>query len=325
VSFVAVPRVVLEPTAQTFVDSLSGPPLSTLSPADARAVLDGLQAGDKTMVTAEVEPHMIPGGPSGEISITVVRPVECAGRLPVVVYLHGGGWVLGNFATHERLMRELAVRTRAAMVFVHYSRSPEVRYPTAIEEAYAATKWVAERGVELGLNGRRLAIAGDSAGGNMTAVVTLLAKERGGPRICFQALFYPVTDAGMDTDSYKEFAEGPWLTRASMEWFWDAYCPDMTQRCEPTLSPLRASLEQLSGLPPALVITAEADVLRDEGEAYARKLRQAGVDLTAVRYAGIIHDFMMLNALADTNAARSAVDEAAQALKTVLYRETFEP
>ena len=225
-----------------------------------------------------------------------------------------------DFATHERLMRELSIRTRAAVVVVNYSRSPEARYPTASEEAYAATKWAAERGVELGLNGRRLAIAGDSAGGNLTAVVTLLAKARGGPRIAYQALFYPVTDAGMDTESYREFAEGPWLTRASMEWFWDAYCPDATQRCEPTLSPLRASLGQLSGLPPALVITAEADVLRDEGEAYARKLRQAGVDVTAVRYQGICHDFMMLNALAETNAARNAVCQAAQALKTVLYR-----
>ena len=319
-SFVAVPRVVLEPIAQSFVNSLSAPPLSALSPAEARAVLDGLQAGDKTMVAAEVEPHTIPGGPGGEISITVVRPVECTGRPPVVVYLHGGGWVLGSFATHERLMRELSIRTGAAVVFVNYSRSPEAQYPTAIEEAYAATRWVAERGVELGLNGRKLAIAGDSAGGNMSAVVTLLAKERGGPRIAFQALFYPVTDAGMDTESYQEFAGGPWLTRASMEWFWDAYCPDTTQRREPTLSPLRASLEQLSGLPPALVITAEADVVRDEGEAYARKLRLAGVDVTAVRYEGIIHDFMMLNALAETNAARHAVAQAAQALKTVLYR-----
>ena len=239
VSFVAVPRVVLEPIAQAFVDALSGPPLATLSPAEARAVLDSLQAGDKTMVAAEVEPHVIPGGPGGEIPITVVRPVECTGRLPVIVYLHGGGWVLGNFATHERLVRELSIRTGAAVVFVNYSRSPEVHYPTAIEEAYAATRWVAERGVELGLNGRKLAIAGDSAGGSIAAVVTLLAKERSGPRIAFQALFYPVTDAAMDTDSYQEFGNGPWLTRASMKWFWDAYCPDMTPRSEPTLSPLR--------------------------------------------------------------------------------------
>lgn len=319
-SFVAVPRVVLEPIAQTFVNSLSGPPHSTLSPAEARAVLDGLQAGDKSMVTAEVEPHTIPGGPGGEIAITVVRPVECIGRPPVVAYFHGGGWVLGSFATHERLIRELSIRTGAAVVFVSYSHSPEAQYPTAIEEAYAATRWVAERGVELGLNGRKLAIAGDSAGGNLTAVVALLARERGSPRISYQALFYPVTDAGMDTDSYREFAEGPWLTRASKEWFWDAYCPDASQRREPTLSPLRASLDQLSGLPPALVITAEADVVRDEGEAYARKLRQAGVDVTAVRYGGICHDFMMLNALAETNAARNAVAQAAQALKTVLSR-----
>ncbi|MCC6792115.1 MAG: alpha/beta hydrolase [Thermomicrobiales bacterium] len=319
----AIPAVALEPAARAFADSLAatgGPPLDTLSPADARAVLDRVQAGAVSLPPAVVEPHMIPGGPDGEISITVVRPAETNGSLPAIVYTHGGGWVLGNFATHERLVRDLARQSGAAFVFVNYTPSPEARYPVAIEQVYGTVKWVAERGAELGLDGKRLAIAGDSVGGNMTAAVALLAKERGGPAIRYQALLYPVTNAAFDTGSYEAFADGPWLTRRAMQWFWDAYAPDADRRLEPTASPLLASPDRLRGLPPALVITDEVDVLRDEGEAYGRKLRAAGVDVTAVRYEGVIHDFMMLNALAETNATRTAVTQTAQALKSALSR-----
>jgi acetyl esterase len=316
-----LPSVVLEPAAQALADALAatgGPPLYTLSPQAARSVLDQAQAGDVAMAPAEIEPHTIPGGPAGEISITVVRPVDHNGSLPAVVYTHGGGWILGNFATHERLVRDLAAQSGAAFIFVNYIPSPEAHYPVAIEQVYGTLAWVAERGVELGLDGRRLAVAGDSVGGNMTAAATLLAKERGRPAIHYQALLYPVTNAAFDTASYEEFSEGPWLTRKAMQWFWDAYAPDEARRMEPTASPLQASLEQLRGLPPALVITDEADVLRDEGEAYARKLREAGVDVTAVRYEGVFHDFMMLNALSKTNAARQAISQTAHALKTAL-------
>jgi acetyl esterase len=318
-----LPSVVLEPAAQALADALAaggGPPLYTLTPDDARAVLDKAQSGDVAMPPAEVEQHTIPGGPDGRVSVTVVRPVGANGSLPAVVYTHGGGWVLGSFATHERLVRDLTAQTGAAFVFVNYPRSPEARYPVAIEQSYATLSWVAERGGELGLDGSRLAVAGESVGGNMTAAVTLLAKERGGPAIRYQALLYPVTDAAFDTDTYGQFAEGPWLTREAMKWFWDAYLPDASQRSEPTASPLRATLEQLRGLPPALVITDEADVLRDEGEAYGRKLRQAGVDVTAVRYEGVCHDFMMLNALAETNANRDATAQTARALTAALSR-----
>lgn len=317
-----VPDLVLEPAAQALADALAtagGPPLYTLSPEDARAVLDGAQAGEVVMPPAVVEPHTIPGGPGGEISITVVRPVDSNGSLPAVVYTHGGGWVLGNFATHERLVRDLTAQSGGAFVFVNYSPSPEARYPVAIEQVYATVQWVARHGAELGLDGKRLAVAGDSVGGNMTAAVTLLAKERGGAPIRHQVLLYPVTDAAFDTSTYDQFAEGPWLTRKAMQWFWDAYAPDPTVRFEPTASPLRATVAQLRGLPPALVITDEADVLRGEGEAYGRKLRQAGVDVTAVRYEGVFHDFMMLNALATTNATRAATTQAAQALKAALF------
>ncbi len=315
------PPVVLEPSAQAFVDTLTdnpGPPLYTLTPDEARAVLDNIQAGSIWMPDAEVEQHTIPGGPTDTISIMLVRPTDHNGKLPVVVYTHGGGWVLGNFGTHERLVRDLAHQTKCAIVFIEYPRSPEAQYPVAIEQIYATIDWVAQHGAELGLDQKRIAVAGDSVGGNMTTAATLLAKERGGPEIRFQALLYPVTDASFETVSYRAFAEGPWLTRQSMQWFWNAYLPDVAQRSIPTASPLRATLSQLSGLPPALVITDEADVLRDEGEAYARKLRQAGVDVTAVRYEGVFHDFMMLNALASTNATRSAIAQTAHALRSAL-------
>jgi acetyl esterase len=316
-----VPTVVLEPDAQAWTDALvasDGPPLYTLSPVAARAVLDGAQSGNIAMAPAEIEEHTIPGGPDGTISLTVVKPVGRNGSLPVVVYTHGGGWVLGNFATHERLVRDLTEQTGAAFVFVNYLRSPEARYPVAIEQVYATVQWVARHGSELGLDGRRLAVAGDSVGGNMTAAVTLMAKQRGGPEIRYQALLYPVTNAAFDTGSYEHFAEEPSLTRAAMQWFWDAYLPDVSKRSEPTASPLQATPEQLRGLPPALVITDEVDVLRDEGEAYGRKLRQAGVDVTTVRYQGVFHDFMMLNALAKTNATRDATAQTARALRAAL-------
>jgi acetyl esterase len=318
-----IPAVVLEPAAQAMADALAandGPPLYALSPKDARAVLDQAQSGDIAMAPASIEHRTIPGGPSGQVEITIVRPEGAMETLPVVIYIHGGGWVLGNFGTHQRLVRDLASQTGAAFVFVNYTPSPDAHYPVAIEEAYAAAKWVAEHGGEIGVDGTRMAVAGDSVGGNMTAALTLVAKERGGPVFRYQALFYPVTNAAFDTESYEQFADGPWLTRKAMQWFWDAYAPDITRRTEPTASPLLASMEQLAGLPPALVITDEADVLRDEGEAYSRKLRQAGVDVTSVRYEGVFHDFMMLNALAETNATRTATAEAAQALKAALSR-----
>jgi len=234
------------------------------------------------------------------------------------MYFHGGGWVLGDRDTHDRLTREIAVGANAAVVFVDYDRSPEARYPVAIEQAYAATQYVADNGGSLRLDPLRLAVAGDSVGGNMAAAVTLMAKERQGPKIAFQVLLYPVTSADFDTPSYTQFAEGPWLTKRAMEWFWEAYLPDPATRKEPTATPLNASLDQLESLPEALVIVDENDVLRDEGEAYARQLSDAGVRVTSVRYNGTIHDFVMLNALADTPATRGAIAQAVSALRGAL-------
>lgn len=265
-----------------------------------------------------VEDTTIPGGPSGTVSVRILRPKGATGKLPVLVYLHGAGWVFGNNHTHDRLIRELAAGTGAAVVFPNYSLSPEARYPVAIEENYAVAKWVAEHGAEKNLDGTRLAVGGDSVGGNMAAALTLMAKERKGPALAAQLLFYPVTDASFDTASYRQFATGYFLRRDAMQWFWNQYTTNPKERAQITASPLRATLEQLKGLPQALVITGEADVLRDEGEAYANKLRTAGVPVTAVRYQGITHDFVMLNALRSTHAAQAAITQAIGFVKEAL-------
>jgi acetyl esterase len=263
----------------------------------------------------------VPGGPSGEVSITVYRPAGAVGTLPVILYTHGAGWVFGDVHTHDRLVRELTTRAEAATVFVSYSLSPEAKYPTAIEQLYAVLEWIAADGAAHDLDPDRIAVAGDSVGGNMTAALTILSKQRGGPRIAGQLLYYPVTDASFDTGSYHQFATGYWLRRDAMQWFWDQYTTDPAQRAEITASPLRASLSELSGLPRALVINGEADVLRDEGEAYAAKLRAAGVPVTSVQYNGTIHDFVMLNALRDSNTAKAATAQGGEFLRAVLWDE----
>jgi acetyl esterase/lipase len=249
------------------------------------------------------------------VSVSIFRPTDVVGPLPVIIYIHGAGWVFGNDHTHGRLARELAKGVGAAVVFPNYTLSPEARFPTAIEENYAVAQWVMTHGAENGLDPSRLAVAGDSVGGNMAASLTLTAKQRGDVRLAGQVLFYPVTDASFDTDSYHEFATGYFLHREGMKWFWDQYTTDPAERALPTASPLRATSDQLAGLPQALVITGEADVLRDEGEAYARKLARADVPVTATRYSGTIHDFVMLDALAGTPAAQGAVSQAARFLR----------
>ncbi len=314
---------VLEPATQKFIDALTaagGPPLYTLTPTAAREVLAGAQRQPVRKLPASIEDTTFPVGPTGSVRIRIVRPEGAKETLPVVMHFHGGGWILGDKETHDRMTREIAVGANAAVVFVDYDRSPEARYPTAIEQAYAATQYVIEHGAELGVDPSRLALLGDSVGGNMTAAVTLLAKKRGGPKIAFQVLLYPVTDANFETGSYITFAEGPWLTRPAMQWFWDAYLPDVDERRQPTATPLNASLAELKGLPEALIMVDENDVLRDEGEAYARKLSQAGVRVTSVRYNGTIHDFVLLNAIADTPAVRGAIHQANTALRAVLHK-----
>ncbi|TQE35905.1 alpha/beta hydrolase [Streptomyces ipomoeae] len=315
-------RPVLEPAAQSFVEATANPPyLFDLGPVEGRKTVDEVQAGAIAKPGVDEEWITVSGGPTGQVRARVVRPAGATGTLPVIIYIHGAGWVFGNAHTHDRLVRELAVGTGAAVVFPEYDLSPEARYPVAIEQNYAVARWIVTDGATKGLDATRIAVAGDSVGGNMSAALTLMAKERGDVPLVQQVLFYPVTDAAFDTPSYHQFAEGYFLRRDAMQWFWDQYTTDEKQRAEITASPLRAPVEQLRDLPPALVITAEADVLRDEGEAYANKLRQAGVPVTSVRYQGIIHDFVMLNALRETHAAEAAINQAIATLRTALHAD----
>lgn len=310
----------LEPAAKEFAAATAKPPfLFELGPEKGRATVDEVQSAPIDKPEADIQDITVSTGATGDVPVRIVRPKGAAGSLPAILYIHGAGWVFGNAHTHDRLIRVLAARANAAVVFPSYTLSPEAKYPTAIHQCHAVAKWIAAEGAKHGLDASRLAIAGDSVGGNMTAAVTLLAKESGGPAFAHQVLFYPVTDASFDTESYRQFATGYFLSRDAMKWFWDQYTNDSDQRAEITASPLRASHEQLSGLPPALVITGEADVLRDEGEAYANKLRDAGVPVTAVRFQGIIHDFVMLHALAHTHAAEGAILLATETLKRALH------
>ena len=311
-------RVVLEPSAQAVADATSKPPfIYELAPAAARRVLEDLQAAPAGLLPIDEEWITVHGAVRAA-RVRIVRPAGASGTLPVVVYLHGGGWILGNAATHDRLVRELAIGARAALLFVEYTNSPEAQYPVAIEQAYATAQWVVREGAAHGLDGARMAVAGDSAGGTMAAALSLMAKERGDVSFVQTSLYYPATDAAMDTDSYDEFAVGYHLTRQAMEWFWDAYLPDVARRAAITASPNQATIEQLAGLPPTLVLVDEADVLRDEGEAYAAKLRLAGVPVTTVRYDGVLHDFMMLNAMSEARATRAAIAQATSFLREAL-------
>ncbi|MCD5996754.1 alpha/beta hydrolase [Pseudomonas sp. CDFA 602] len=311
----------VEHNTQAFLEALAaggGKPLEQLSPKDARAVLTGAQASVKVDLSGvEVSERTIEvnGQP---VMLKIVRPAKVKGELPVFMFFHGGGWVLGDFATHQRLIRDLVVGSGAVAVYVDYTPSPEAQYPTAINQAYAATRWVAEHGKQIGVDGKRLAVAGNSVGGNMAAVVALMAKEQKTPALRFQLLLWPVTDASFEDGSYQQFAEGHFLTKNMMQWFWDNYTTDATQRAQIHASPLRATPEQLRDLPAALVQTAEFDVLRDEGEGYARKLDAAGVPVTAVRYNGMIHDFGLLNPLNQIPEVRAAMRQAAGELKAHL-------
>ncbi|MCC8450338.1 alpha/beta hydrolase [Streptomyces rochei] len=311
---------VLEPAATAFAEATADPPyLFELPPAEGRRAVDKVQNSKIAKPVIDEEWITVPGGPTGSVRARIVKPTCAENPLPVILYIHGAGWVFGNAHTHDRLVRELAVGVEAAVVFPEYSLSPEVGYPVAIEQNYTVAQWVVQQGATKGLDGTRIAVAGDSVGGNMAIALTLMANERRDVPLVHQLLFYPVTDASFDTGSYHQFATGYFLRRDGMQWFWDQYTTDEAERTQITASPLRAATEQLTGLPPALIITAEADVLRDEGEAYAGKLRKAGVPVVAVRFTGVIHDFVMLDALRETHAAETAITLAADTLRAALY------
>jgi len=300
------------------LNSGTGKPIEELSPVDARKVLTDAQASVTVDYSGIEESEMVIDEEGEHVKIHITKPVDCKSGAPVFIFIHGGGWVLGDYPTHRRLVRDLVTESGAVAVFPDYMPSPEAHYPVAINQIYAVTKWVSGHGDEIGVNGKSLAVVGNSVGGNMTAAVVLMAKAKGGPDIKLQVMLWPVTDANFGTASYDDLGEGRFLTKKMMIWFWDQYLPDGDKRREIYASPLQATLEQLKGLPPALIQTAENDVLRDEGEAYARKLDEAGVSVTLTRYGGLIHDYGLLNPLANIPAVRTALLQAAASIRKAL-------
>ncbi|MDJ1500784.1 alpha/beta hydrolase [Xanthocytophaga agilis] len=311
----------IETRTKQFLNALnagSGKPLEQLSPKEARAVLTGAQSSVKVDLSGITVQEKTITVNNQSIVLNIVKPANAKGLVSVFMFFHGGGWVLGDFPTHQRLVRDLVVGSGSAAVFVNYTPSPEAHYPVAINQAYAATEWVAAHGKEIGIDSKRLAVAGNSVGGNMAAVVALMAKDKKGPEIKFQLLLWPVTDANFENVSYNQYATGRFLTKNMMIWFWDNYTTHANERKAIYASPLQATTNQLKGLPPALIQVAENDVLRDEGEAYARKMDEAGVDVTLVRVQGMIHDYGLLNPLATVPAVQSALRSAATELRNAL-------
>ncbi len=311
----------LSPGTKEFLEILNSPAppeLEKMPPLEAREVLVNAQASVAVDLSGIDESEKTIDADGYEIKLNIVRPEGIKGKLPVFIFIHGGGWVLGDYPTHQRMVRDLVVNSGFAAVFVNYTRTPDAQYPQAINEIYAATKWVAENGDEINVDGKNLAVVGNSVGGNMTAVTVLMAKEKGGPEIKLQILMWAIVDADFETESYQQFGAERFLTTPLMKWMYDMYIPDPEKRKDIHASPLQATIEQLQGLPPALVITGESDVLRDEGEAYGRKLDEAGVKVTTVRYNGMIHDFGLLNGLAHLPQVRSLFEQAAAELKKYL-------
>lgn len=318
-------KLQLNKKIQNFVDELDeagGKPLYELTPEEARQVLLDVQNVEIEVPDVRKQTTKVKLKDGREMSVVIMKPADIDDDLPVIFYIHGGGWVMGDNVSHDRLIRELADGVPAAVVFPVYQQSPEAQFPQTTDDLFTVLEYMVKNAADYHIDVSKLVVAGDSVGGNMATVMALMAKAQGNnPKIDFQLLFYPVTDADFETESYREYAEGPWLTKKAMEWFWNQYAPDAEDRKNIYASPLQASVEQLKGLPPALVITDENDVLRDEGEAYARKLNQAGVEVASVRVNGAIHDFVMLNAIADSAPTRAAIALAIFKLQEVFFTE----
>lgn len=301
-------RISLESSALEFSEANANPPFIYQLPVDeARALLEEVQDSPVEKLDAQLDDQQWDLGEHGKINVRTVKPKEVTGKLPVILYIHGAGWVLGSAHTHDKLVRELAVRTNSIVFVPEYDRSPEAKFPVAIEQSYAVLLKITENGGdEYDID--RLSIAGDSVGGNMATVITMLAKDRKGPKINQQLLIYPVTNHAFDTDSYNQFATDYFLAKEGMKWFWNNYLPEGQDSTIKTISPLQATKEDLTGLPAAMILNGEADVLRDEGEEYTRHLRDAGVEVTQIRFQGMIHDFVMVNSMDQSHATRAAMD-----------------
>ncbi len=317
----------LDNVSKKFLEELkntSNTPIYEMQPDDARNFLLTLQKKYYTTIDANIEDINIFSLTSGDINVRLVRPKDKTNEiLPLILYCHGGGWVIGDAEAYDMTIKTIADNTDSVVAFVNYSRAPEFKYPEAINQIYAVLKHLYENGSDYKIDTNHIAIVGDSAGGNMASAITIKNKIEKGPKITFQALIYPVIDAEMDSDSYKDFKNGPWLSKDAMEWFWNSYLSDKEQKKDIFVSPINADIETLKDLPPALIITAENDVLRDEGEAYARKLIEAGVDTACVRINNTFHDFMMLNGLRNSKATKAGFKLLCQFLKYSLHENTY--
>lgn len=309
-------NVPLDPKIRAELDAVKLTPLAQQTPAEARAAFEKRVATTPKLgdPVAKVDNRGIPG-PGGKLPVRVYTP-NGKGPFPILVYLHGGGWVLGSLETHDDLCRSLCSRSNALVVSVDYRLAPEHKFPAALEDGHAALKWCAENGAEIGGDGKRLATAGDSAGGNLAAAVALHARDKGGPKLAAQVLIYPVLNHNFDTASYHQFATGYGLSRDAMLYYWKTYLPKPEEASNPYASPLQA--KELSGLPPALILTAQYDVLRDEGEAYAARLKAAGVPVQGTRYLAMNHGFIRSGATLEP--AKRGLQEIADAL-----RKAFDP
>jgi acetyl esterase/lipase len=312
------PRI--DPQIRSFLAEVNkdSSPFWTLPGPQVRAILTGLQAKTPVDLSGVTISEKTISENGRSVKLYVIKPDNVAGKPPVFLFIHGGVWIAGDFENHKRLVRDLVVGSGAAAVFVEYTPIPDAVFPTQMEENYAAAKWVAEHGDEIGVDGTRMAVAGNSVGGDMSAALTLMAKDRGGPNIRLQVLLIPATDTNFETASYRDFETGRFLARAFMQFGWNVYAPDEKTRHNRYAVPMQASVEELRGLPKALVITAENDPLRDEGEAYARKLKEAGVEVTATRYNGMIHDFVLLNGIKDVSGTQAALKQTCDAIRDAL-------
>lgn len=290
-------------------------PVEKMSIKDARNVLVGAQQSVQVDLSGIDESEKIITQDGLTVKLNIVRPKGVREKLPAFIFIHGGGWVLGDFPTHKRLVRDLVVESGLAAVFVNYTPSPEAKFPQAINEIFAATKWVAAHGDEIQVDGKRLAVVGNSVGGNMAFATSLNVKEKGAPAIKCQVLMWPVTDAGTDWRSWEKYGTERFLTSSLMSWMWDQYTTDPVDRKSRFASPVQATTDQLKGLPPTLIQVARNDILRDQGEALGRKLDEAGVEVTTLRYQGVIHDWGMLNGFAGLPETRTLILLSAAFLK----------
>jgi acetyl esterase len=307
----------IDPEIRAFLVQLNkdNTPIWELPQPKPQDIITSLQDQTKVDMSGVTTTERVVTQDGVAVKIYIMKPEQASEKPGVLFFIHGGVWIVGNFANHQRLLRDIVVGSGQVGVFVEYTPLPEAKFPKQLDESYAALKWVAAHAGDFGADGSRIAVAGNSVGGNMAAAISLMAKDRNGPKISYQVLLIPATDASVDSESYREFGTGRFLARAFMKYGWDLYAPDEKTRDHPYVSPLRASNEELNGLPPALVITAENDPLRDEGEAYARKLKAAGVPVSAVRYNGTIHDFVLLNALRKVPSTKAALEQISSGIR----------